>query len=84
MESQLVKLSSVSSEMLFQRLLRTSEHSVPEKREKVNQENLFIIKDQASIESFKDSWPREVTSQMVMELEESLSMEKSLRMRTLT
>merc|ERR1712021_177314 len=58
-----------------QRLLRTSELSVPVRKEWANQESHFIIRDPHSIELLLNSWHKVVISPLETELEVSPSTE---------
>merc|ERR1711934_638372 len=65
-----------------QKLLRISEPSALVSWVWENQESHFIIRDLLSIESSQNSWLREVTSLLEMELVESPSMVGISQMRT--
>ena len=65
-----------------QRLLKTLELCALEKKELVKKENLFIIKDQDSIELYLILWLKEVILLPEMELEENQFTERNSLMKT--
>ena len=76
------ELFSDYSEILFQKLLKISEHSALVRKVLENKVNLFILKDPHSTELFQALWLKEEISLMVPELEENQSTEKNSLMKT--
>ena len=82
MDNHKEELFSDYSEILFQKLLKISELYALVRKVLENKENLFILKDQHSIELFQDLWLKEEILLMGQELEESPSTEKNSQMKT--
>ncbi len=82
MDNHKEELFSDYSEILFQKLLKISELFALVRKALENKENVFILKDQHSIELFQDLWLKEEILLMGQELEESPFTEKNSQMKT--